>query len=477
MNRSSEAKSMEFKKDIAVIGGGPGGYVAAIRAAQLGKTVVLFEREAVGGTCMNWGCIPTKHLLHQTKILRELRTGKTFDGPVGEIVLNWPRVQSEKQKVVDRLVRGVEFLLQRYGIELVRGSAVLRDERRIVVRTKKDDEQVWEAAKIILASGSRSSELPFLKIDGTEILSSTEALALASPPKSLLVVGAGAIGLEMGTIYSRLGTEVTVLEIMPTVLPGCDREMGQRFELILKKQGLKVLTQSRLESGERFEGRVVLKGMNLKTNAPFEFTAEKVLLATGRRPNSEMIHEGSPALALNRQGYVEVNERLETNIPGVYAIGDLIGGKLLAHKASHEGLAAAENAAGGCGHVDYRALPMAVFTEPEFASVGLTEEEAKAEAGEVRTGTFTFQANGRALTMDSPDGLVKIIADRNDRILGAHVLGPCGSDLIAEITLAMTKGLKTSDIAESIHIHPTLSEAVMEAALKVDGRSIHALNA
>jgi len=325
---------MEFKKDIAVIGGGPGGYVAAIRAAQLGKTVVLFEREAVGGTCMNWGCIPTKHLLHQTKILRELRTGKTFDGPVGEIVLNWPRVQSEKQKVVDRLVRGVEFLLQRYGIELVRGSAVLRDERRIVVRTKKDDEQVWEAAKIILASGSRSSELPFLKIDGTEILSSTEALALASPPKSLLVVGAGAIGLEMGTIYSRLGTEVTVLEIMPTVLPGCDREMGQRFELILKKQGLKVLTQSRLESGERFEGRVVLKGMNLKTNAPFEFTAEKVLLATGRRPLAEAagFFEGAHALILNAVGHAAADCTARAiihavlkarTLAGIPAFGDL----------------------------------------------------------------------------------------------------------------------------------------------------------
>jgi dihydrolipoamide dehydrogenase len=462
---------MDFKKDIAVVGGGPGGYVAALRAAQLGKSVVLFEREAVGGTCMNWGCIPTKHLLHQTKVLREIRTSKTLTGPVGDVVLNWPRVQEEKQKVVDRLVRGVEFLLQRNGIDLVKGTAVLRDERRIVVRTGEGEERSWEAGAVILATGSRAAELPFLKFDGTDILSSTEALALTQPPKSLLVVGAGAIGLEMGTIYSRLGTEVTVLEILPTALPGCDRELASRFELILKKQGLKILTQSRLESCERADGRIVLKGTNLKTNAPFEFAAEKVLLATGRRPNSHGLE-----VALNRQGFVEVNQRLETNMPGVYAIGDLIGGKLLAHKASHEGLAAAENAAGLNGHVDYRALPMAVFTDPEFASIGLTEDEARAEAGEVRVGTFTFQANGRALTMDSPDGMVKIIADRNDRILGAHVLGPCGSDLIAEITLAMTKGLKAADVAASIHIHPTLSEAVMEAALKVGGRAIHALN-
>jgi dihydrolipoamide dehydrogenase len=467
---------MDLKKDIAVVGGGPGGYVAALRAAQLGKSVVLFEREAVGGTCMNWGCIPTKHLLHQTKVLREIRTSKTLAGPVGDVSLNWPRVQEEKQKVVDRLVRGVEFLLQRNGVELVKGTALLRDERRIIVRNGDGEDQIWEAGAIILAAGSRSAELPFLKIDGLDILSSTEALALTQPPKSLLVVGAGAIGLEMGTIYSRLGTEVTILEILPTALPGCDRELAPRFELILKKQGLKILTQSRLESCEKSDGRIVLKGTNLKTNAPFEFAAEKVLLATGRRPNSEGLQEGTPFLAMTRQGFVEVNERLETNVPGVYAIGDLIGGKLLAHKASHEGLAAAENAAGLNGHVDYRALPMAVFTDPEFASVGLTEDEAKAEAGEVRIGTFTFQANGRALTMDSPDGMVKIIADRNDRILGAHVLGPCGSDLNAEITLAMTKGLKAADVAESIHIHPTLSEAVMEAALKVGGRAIHALN-
>ena len=467
---------MNIQKDIAVIGGGPGGYVAALRAAQLGKTVVLFEKEWVGGTCMNVGCIPTKHLLHQTKILRELRASKTFDGPAARITLNWGRVQEEKRKVVDRLVRGIEYLLKNNKIDIVRGTALLRDERRVVVRDGAGEETVYETGAVILAHGSRPAELPFLKFNGTDALSSTEMLDLADPPKSLIVIGAGAIGLEMGTIYSRLGTEVTVLEITPTALPGCDKEMGQRFELVLKKQGLKVLTESRLESCERAGGKLVLKGTNLKTNAPFEFAAEKVLLATGRRPNSENISEGAPLIGLDPQGYVQVTERLETNVPGIFAVGDLIGGKLLAHKASHEGLAAAENAAGLCGHVDYRALPMAIFTDPEFASVGLTEEEAREEADEVRVGTFSFQANGRALTMDSPDGLVKIIADKNDKILGAHILGACGSDLIAEVTLAITKGLKTSDIAASIHIHPTLSEAVMEAALKVDSRAIHCMN-
>jgi len=467
---------MSMQKDLAVIGGGPGGYVAALRAAQLGKSVVLFEKEWIGGTCMNVGCIPTKHLLHQTKVLREIRTSKTLDGPASQVALNWPKVLAEKKKVVDRLVRGVEFLLSGNKIEVVRGEAFLREGRRVAVRTPEGGEKLYEAGSVILALGSRPAELPFLKFDGTDILSSTEMLDLAGPPKSLVVIGAGAIGLEMGTIYSRLGTEVTVLEILSTALPGCDKEMGQRFELSLKKQGLKVLTQSRLESCAKAEGGLILKGTNLKTNAPFEFNAEKVLLATGRKPNSERICDGVPLVALDKRGFVEVNARLETNIPGVYAIGDLIGGKLLAHKASHEGIAAAENAAGLNGHVDYRALPMAVFTEPEFASVGLTEEEARAEAGDIRVGTFTFQANGRALTMESPDGLVKIIADKNDKILGAHILGACASDLIAEITLAMTKGLKAADIGQSIHIHPTLSEAVMEAALKADGRAIHCMN-
>lgn len=468
---------MGIQKDIAVIGGGPGGYVAALRAAQLGKSVVLFEKEWVGGTCMNVGCIPTKHLLHQTKILRELRTAKTLDGPTAQVALNWAKVQDEKRKVVDRLVRGVEFLLKNNKIEVVRGAALLRDERRVVVRGESGEETIYEAEAIILAHGSRPAELPFLKFDGSSVLSSTDALSLAEPPKSMLVIGAGAIGLEMGTVYSRLGTDVTVLEILGSALPGCDKEMGQRFELVLKKQGLKVLTQCRIESCDRAtDGRRILKGTNLKLNAPFEFAAEKVLLAAGRKPNSDLIFEGVPLVALDKRGFVQVNERLETNVRGVYAVGDLIGGKLLAHKASHEGIAAAENACGLCGHVDYRALPMAVFTDPEFASIGLTEEEAGAEAGGVRTGTFSFQANGRALTMDSPDGLVKIISDNNDKILGAHILGACGSDLIAEITLAMTKGLKTADIAASIHIHPTLSEAVMEAALKVESRAIHCMN-
>lgn len=463
------------RKDIAVIGGGPGGYVAAIRAAQLNRRVVLFERDRVGGTCMNWGCIPTKHLLHQTKVFREIRTSKILDGPLAQVACNWSRVQEEKRKVVDRLVRGVEFLLQKGGIELVRGEARLADARTILARIGEEEGR-FEADAVILATGSRAADLPFLRADGRDVVTSTEALAFEAPPRSLLVIGAGAIGLEMGTVYSRLGTEVTVLEILPQILPGSDRELAGRLELLLKRQGIKIMTQMRIESHRLGEGGSILSGVCLKTQAPFELRAEKVLLSAGRKPNSDGLFAGTPFLPLGRGGYLDVDETLRTAVPGVFAIGDLVGGKLLAHKASHEGLAAAANAAGGRETVRHDALPMAVFTDPEFASVGLTEEEARARTDKVRTGTFSFQANGRALTMDAGEGQVKIVAGPDDRILGAHILGPCASDLVAELTLAMTRGLTVSDVADTIHIHPTLSETVMEAALKAGGRAVHALN-
>jgi dihydrolipoamide dehydrogenase len=466
---------MNVKKDIAIIGGGPGGYVAAIRAAQLKKRVVLFERDAVGGTCMNYGCIPTKHLLHQTKVFQEVASSKTLTGLRTEVKLDWAKAQEDKRKVVQRLVKGTEFLLQRNGVEVVKASARLRNDRQVVVSGPAGD-VVYEADRVILATGSRAAELPFLRVDGKAVVTSTEALEFSAVPKKMLVVGAGAIGIEMGTIYSRLGTEVRILEILPAALPGCDREMGIRLERVLRLQGVTVLTEMKIERCEREAGRVVLAGTSLKDGTPFVFDADVVLLAAGRRANSEAAFEGTPFVLLTKSGCVDVNDKLETNVPHVYAIGDLIGGKLLAHKASHEGLAAAGNAAGGNEVVDHQALPMAVFTDPEFASVGWTEEEARQRTDCVRTGVFSFQANGRALTMDSPEGQVKIVAGAGDRILGAHILGPGASDLIAELTLAMHKGLTVRDVASSVHIHPTLGEAVMEAALKVRGEAIHVLN-
>jgi dihydrolipoamide dehydrogenase len=465
---------MPERREIVIIGGGPGGYVAALRAAQLKKKVTLVEEDRIGGTCMNYGCIPTKFLLHQTQTFNELKRSPRIEGISETAHLNWNRVQEEKRNVVGRLVNGTEFLLERNGVEVLRGRAALKADRVVVIRMA-DGEKTLEPQKIILAMGSRSSELPFLKINGKEVITHREALDLEAVPKTMVVVGAGAIGLEIGVIFARVGTEVTVLEIMPAILPGMDKQMAVRLERMLKKQGLKIFTGMQIDEVVLGSGLVRVKGVNIKTRSGFEHAAEKVLMAAGRRPNSEILAEDYGPL-LDRFGFVHVNPRLETQAPGIYAVGDLIGGKLLAHKAEHEGIIAAENAAGVGREMDYRALPMAVFTEPEFASVGLTEEEAKAQGIKARTGFFSLQANGRAVTMERPEGVVKLVVSPEDKVIGGHILSPHASELIAEITLAVKHGLTVKDVASTIHVHPTLSEAVMEAALKADGMAIHALN-
>ena len=466
---------MDNKYDLAVIGGGPGGYVAAIRAAQLKKRVVLVEKDRIGGTCMNYGCIPAKYLLHQTKIYRELKENKNIEGPLEKIKCNWKRVQGEKNKIVERLVKGIEFLLRKNGIEIVKGEGFIKSEKQIAVKTEGGD-QILESDKIILATGSRPAVLPFLEPNGKEVVTSREALEFDSIPTKMLVVGAGTVGIEMGSIYQRLGSDVSVLEIMPTILPGSDREMVVRLERILKQQGLKIHNQMRIEESNIKEDRVSLKGTDLKTQSAFEFEAEKVLLAAGRKPNTEGLTGKDLKLLLDKQGFVKVNNLLETSIPGIYAIGDMIGGFLLAHKASHEGIIAAENASGLKAEMNYKALPLAVYTEPEFSSVGLTEEEAKERGIKIQVGLFSLQANGRALTTGSQEGMVKIIADEKDEIIGAHILAANASEFISEISLAMKRGLKIQDVSSSIHIHPTLSEGVMEAALKAKNQAIHILN-
>jgi dihydrolipoamide dehydrogenase len=301
-------------------------------------------------------------------------------------------------------------------------------------------------------------------------------MAFAAVPKSLLVVGAGAIGLEIGSIYRRLGTDVTVLEIMPGILPGADRETATRLDRVFKKRGPKVLTQMRIEEAKVEQGRVTLSGTSLATKAPFACTADKVLLAAGRKPNIENLFDGAPFFDLDRGGFIKVNEKLETVVPGIYAIGDVIGGKLLAHKAYHDAVVAVENASGFNRRADDTAVPMAVFTEPEFASVGLTQEEAVERGIKVQTGVFPLQASGRAMTMDATDGLLKIIADGSDTVIGAHVLAPGASDMIPVLTMAVSKGMKLADIASLIYIHPSLSETIGEAALKAKNEALHILN-
>ncbi|MEW5901353.1 MAG: dihydrolipoyl dehydrogenase [Acidobacteriota bacterium] len=465
---------MSEKRGLVIIGGGPGGYVAALRAAQLGKKATLIEEDRIGGICMNYGCIPTKFLLSQTQLSSELKRFQRFEGITQSLRLAWKRVQADKRSAVDRLVRGVEFLLERNGVEVLKGRGVLGGDREIIFQGF-GGERKFTAERIILAMGSRPAGLPVATPDGKSVITHLEALEWEDVPKSLIVIGAGAVGLEIGAIYLRAGAEVTVLEIMPTILPGMDRQMAQRLERILKKQGLKILTEMRIEACDYRGGQPRLTGTSLKTQSRFEFSAEKILLAVGRRPNSDSLRENYSHL-LDRAGFVLINDKLETQLPGVYAIGDLIGGKLLAHKASHEGVIAAENAAGMKSEMQTGALPMAVFTEPEFAAVGLTEEEARAKGIELRIGLFSLQANSRAVTLDSPEGMVKIIAGTDDRVIGAHLLTPFASEMLAELTLAIRKGLKVQDIFSTIHIHPTISESIVEAALKVKGLALHALN-
>jgi dihydrolipoamide dehydrogenase len=465
---------MSEKRDIVIIGGGPGGYLAAMRGAQLKKRITLIEEDRIGGTCINYGCIPTKYLLHQTKVLKELGGSKTLEGPVGEVRLNWAKVQLGRQAVVDQLVKGLVFLLEKGKVEIVKGTARLRKDKTVVARTA-EGERAFEADKVIVATGSQAAGLPFLKADGRTVLTSTEALALADVPRSLLVIGAGAIGLEMGSIYRRLGTDVTVLEILPQILPGSDKEAVTRLERALKKQGLKIFTEMRIEAASVEEEGATLKGVCLRGNAPFEYRAEKVLLSAGRKPNTAGLFDGEPCLDMDR-GFIKVNEALETNVPGIYAIGDVIGGKLLAHKAYHDALVAVENAAGHARTVDYSAVPAAVFTEPEFATVGLCQEEALAKGIKVKSGVFPLQASGRAMTMEATDGLVKVLADASDRIIGAHIVAPGASDMIPVLTMAVAKGMTLKELDSIIYIHPTLSETIGEAALKANGEALHILN-
>ena len=466
---------MTEKYDIAVVGGGPGGYVAALRGAQLKKKVVLIERDKVGGTCMNWGCIPTKYLLHQTKVFTDAMNNKNIDGPVDSLSCNWQRLQEEKEEVVQKLVKGIEFLLKHNGVTLLRGEATVRNGKEIWIQREETESRI-DADKIVLATGSRPKELPFLPFEGTEVIDSRRALSLEAIPQQMLIVGAGAIGLELGTIFTRLGTRVIVLEIMPTILPGIDVQMARRLQRILKKQGMEISTEMRIEDSEVERGHITLRGTHLKDDSSFAYEGEVVLCAAGRMPNTEIFAEEDRSRVLNEAGFVHVDDYFETIIPGVYAIGDLIGGKLLAHKASHEGIFAVENALGSRNVLAGNTIPSAVFTDPEFACVGLTEEEAIAQGMRPQVGTFSLQASGRAMTMGKMDGAVKVVADAKDRIIGAQILAPSASEFIPELSLAVREGLTLDAIASTIHIHPTLSESVMESAMNAHGEAIHILN-
>ncbi len=456
---------------LAVVGSGPGGYVAAIKAAQLGAQVTVIEDTEVGGTCLNRGCIPTKTMIASCDVLSKARELDKFGVELnGSVVPNLAKILERKNKVVGVQVKGIRGLFKSWGISLKEGRGVLTSSREIEVTSKDGGREKVEADSIIIATGSRPAEIPVFPFDGKNILSSTDALGLAEIPKTLLVVGAGVIGCEFACIYRELGTEVTVVEMMDRAVATEDFEISELLERELKKKKIKLFTGVGVEKAE-----VRNDGVHAFLSDGNEIVSEKVLVAIGRALNSDNIGLESIGIQKGKRGEILVNEKLETNIPGVYAIGDVRGGMLLAHLASREGLVVANNITGGDEVMDYRVVPSAIFTSPEIASVGLREYQAEAEGIKIRTGHFEFRALGKAHAMGEISGFIKIIGEeRTDRILGAHIIGPHASDLIHEVAVAMKTGRTVADIAGTIHAHPTLSEGIMEAAADLHGEAVHA---
>jgi len=455
--------------DLIVIGAGPAGYVAALRAAQLGMRVACVEKDqALGGTCLNVGCIPSKALLDSSELYRQAQEGLATHGiRASGVTLDLPVMMARKDKVVRGLTQGVAGLFKKSKIEWVAGAARLGKGTQVVV-----GERTLEAERVLIATGSEPTPLRGLPFDGERVVSSTEALSLARVPERLLVIGAGAVGLELGSVWSRLGARVTVVEFLDAIVPTMDRGMGAQLKRALEKQGLVFRLETSATRVERTERGVRVTLESKGQNATEE--GDVVLVAIGRRPYVEGLGAREAGVALDERGFVKVDERFATSVPGVYAIGDAIPGPMLAHKAQEEGIAAVELMAGMAGHVNYDAIPAVVYTWPELASVGLAEEEAKRRGLGINVGAFPFMANGRARCMGETEGGVKVLADaKTDRIVGLHILGPRASDLIAEAALAVEFGASAEDVARSVHAHPTLPEAVKEAALAVAKRALH----
>jgi dihydrolipoamide dehydrogenase len=463
--------------DLVVIGAGPGGYVAAIRAAQLGKKVACVEKRAtLGGTCLNIGCIPSKALLDSSELyhLAHDRFGR-HGIKVGGLTIDVPAMLARKDEVVKGLTDGVRFLFKKNRIEPVFGAARVVSPESVAITLNEGGDVTLETAHILVATGSEPVSLPFLPYDGTTIVSSTEALCFDRVPEHLVVVGAGYIGLELGSVWNRLGARVTVLEFLPRIVPMADVEVGTLLHKSLSKQGLDIHVETRVTKAE-VKGQEVTVTAQKKDGQELAVACDRVLVAVGRRAYTEGLGLAELGVAVDaRTGKVAVNDQFRTTVPTISAIGDVIEGPMLAHKAEDEGVAFAEILAGKPGHVDYNTIPSVIYTWPEMASVGITEEQARERKLEIKVGKFPFAANGRARAMDETEGVVKIIAgSHDDRVLGVHVIGPRASDMIAEAVTIMEFAGSSEDIARICHAHPTLSEAMKEAAMAVDKRAIHA---
>lgn len=460
--------------DLVIIGGGPAGYTGAIRAAQLGLKVAIVEkRGTLGGTCLNIGCIPSKALLDSSEHYAMAAHGDFTEHGVklSKVELDLKAMMARKDKVVKGLTDGVQFLMKKNKITYFDGTGTMLSPGLVEVKLRDGKTEKLDAKNIMLATGSQPVELPFAKFDGKNVISSTEALALDAVPKKLIVIGGGAIGLEMGSVWMRLGAEVTVVEYAPMICGVTDAGAAKHLLRILEKQGMKFsLSTKVLEVKSGKSGVTVVA--ETTDGKKLEFTGDKCLVAAGRKPYSEGLGLEKVGIKVDARGMVEVDDHFRTNVPGVYAVGDLIRGPMLAHKAEEEGVAVAEILAGKPGHVNYDTVPSVIYTWPELASVGKTEEQLKAQGVAYKVGQFPFIANGRARALGSTDGFVKILADeRTDRVVGVHIVGPRASDVLAEAVVAMEFGASSEDIARSFHGHPTLAEVMREAALAVDKRA------
>lgn len=455
---------------ITILGAGPGGYVAAIKAAQLGAEVTVIEDGEVGGTCLNWGCIPTKTLIASAEVLHKARNAKSYGLDFkGTVTPNIEKIVDRKNKVVSTQVKGIRALFKSWGITLLEGRGKITESKKIVVTLKDGSTVEVDSDKVIIATGSRPAQIPVFPFDGKRILSSDHAINPDSIPESLLIVGAGVIGCEFAFIYKEFGSEVTMVEMMPNAVSTEDVEISSLMERELKKKKIKLLTDTSVEKVDLNDDGVTVHLSGGKT-----VEAEKVLVSIGRAVNTENIGLEDIGVEKGPRGEIVVGEDLQTNVEGVYAIGDVTGGVMLAHLASKEGIVAAENAMGRNARINYDVIPAAIFTSPEIGSVGLNEKKATEKGLKIRVGRFQFRALGKAHAMGEISGLFKIIADEEtDKILGAHIIGPHASDLIHEVALAMEKGLTAKDIAHTIHAHPTLAEGVMEAAEDVHDAAIH----
>ncbi|UXX84664.1 dihydrolipoyl dehydrogenase [Roseovarius pelagicus] len=458
--------------DVIIIGAGPGGYVAAIRCAQLGlKTACVEGRETLGGTCLNVGCIPSKALLHATHMLHEAEHNFTKMGLKGKSPsVDWKQMISYKEDVIGQNTKGIEFLFKKNKIDWLKGWGSIPEAGKVKV-----GDEVHETKNIIIATGSESSSLPGVEIDEKVVVTSTGALELGKVPKKMVVIGAGVIGLEMGSVYARLGTEVTVVEFLDAITPGMDAEVQKTLQRMLKKQGLTFIMGAAVQKTEATKTKAKVHYKLRKDDSEHVLDADVVLVATGRKPYTDGLGLDALGIDLSKRGQIPVDKHWQTSTKGIYAIGDAIDGPMLAHKAEDEGMACAEVLAGNHGHVNYGVIPGVIYTHPEVASVGKTEADLKDEGVAYKVGKFSFMGNARAKAVFAGEGFVKLLADKEtDRILGCHIIGPAAGDLIHEVCVAMEFGASAEDLALTCHAHPTYSEAVREAALACGDGPIHA---